>query len=240
VYIFRSDSAFTVTSDATVLLTNGATACNVFWQIPSSMTIGSGAEMVGTIITDTALISLGTGATLQGRALSSIAAVTLLSNQITEPVCSSTSSSTIRVTKEASKKTLRSGPDKVTFTYHVTNRGSVALSDISVKDDKCDSVKYVSGDDNNNDLLDTDENWKYTCRKTVKKTETNTVTAKGTVNGERVKDTDTAKVVVLMPGLPNTGVGPANENSTVWNSIVPMGVFAAFLGFLFFRKKFAL
>lgn len=94
VYIFRSDSAFTVGSDATVLLTNGATACNVFWQIPSTMIIGSGAEMVGTIITNTEAITFGTGATLQGRAFSSIAAVTLLSNQITRPSCAEVTAST--------------------------------------------------------------------------------------------------------------------------------------------------
>jgi len=73
--------------NAHVLLTNGAVACNVFWQIPSAMTIGSGAEMVGTIVTNTELVSLGTGATLQGRALSRIAQVTLNASQITEPAC---------------------------------------------------------------------------------------------------------------------------------------------------------
>lgn len=43
--------------------------------------------MVWTIVASTELISLGTNATLQGRALSRIAQVTLLSNQITEPTC---------------------------------------------------------------------------------------------------------------------------------------------------------
>ncbi|MDO8469082.1 MAG: ice-binding family protein [Candidatus Peribacter sp.] len=69
VYIFGSDSAFTVGNGAKVLLTNGATACNVFWQIPSAMTIGTTAEMVGTIITNSEAITLNTSATLQGRAL---------------------------------------------------------------------------------------------------------------------------------------------------------------------------
>lgn len=214
VYIFRSSSTITTSGAARVRLINGATACNVFWQVPTSMTIGTNSEIVGTIITDTAEITLADGASLQGRALAHTG-VTLINNQITEPTCSAsaTESTTIKVTKEASKKNLTSGPAKVTFTYRVTNRGDVALSDISVKDDKCDSVKYVSGDDNDNDLLDTDEDWKYTCKKTVKKTETNTVTAKGTANGEESKDTDTAKVVVSTPGLPKAGIGPADENN---------------------------
>lgn len=89
VYVFRSSSSIDVTAGvgAEVKLTNGADACNVFWQIPASMTIGAGAKMVGTIVADTALISLGTNATLQGRALSRIAQVTMLGNQITEPTC---------------------------------------------------------------------------------------------------------------------------------------------------------
>lgn len=87
VYIFRSDSAYHVANSARVLLTNGATACNVFWRVPSTMTIGTNAQMVGTIIAGTEAITLNTGTTLQGRALSLVAAVTLLSNQITEPTC---------------------------------------------------------------------------------------------------------------------------------------------------------
>ncbi len=87
VYIFRSSSSIPVSSGAQVLLTNGATACNVFWQVPASMTIGTNAVMVGTIIADTELISLAAGATLQGRALSRIAQVTMDNNQITEPTC---------------------------------------------------------------------------------------------------------------------------------------------------------
>ena len=45
VYVFRSTSSITVTPGvgAKVLLTNGADACNVFWQIPTSMTIWAGA-----------------------------------------------------------------------------------------------------------------------------------------------------------------------------------------------------
>ena len=83
VYIFGSDSAYTISNGAKVVLTNGATACNVFWQIPAAITIGTTAEIVGTIISDTGLISLATGATLQGQAWSSTKKVTLDTNQIT-------------------------------------------------------------------------------------------------------------------------------------------------------------
>lgn len=74
-------------------LINGATACNVFWEIPASMTIGANAHIEGTIIAQTGLISLGSGTTLKGRAFSLTKQVTLLLNQITQPVCAASSSS---------------------------------------------------------------------------------------------------------------------------------------------------
>lgn len=86
VYIFRSSSSISTSGAAVVNLINGATACNVFWQIPTSMTIGAGSVIEGTIITQTGLISLGSGASLKGRALAKTQ-VTLIANQITEPVC---------------------------------------------------------------------------------------------------------------------------------------------------------
>jgi hypothetical protein len=85
VYIFKSTSSIDVQTGTKVLLTNGASACDVFWQVPTAMTItGGDAEMVGTIITDTAEITLAAGASLKGRALAHTG-VTMIDNQITNP-----------------------------------------------------------------------------------------------------------------------------------------------------------
>src|ERR1700675_1468804 len=88
-YIFQVGSALTINVGATILLTNGATAANVVWQVGSSATIGTSAVMVGTIIA-LASVSLGTGASLAGRAIGLTGAVTLLSNAITAPSASGT------------------------------------------------------------------------------------------------------------------------------------------------------
>jgi hypothetical protein len=122
----------------------------------------------------------------------------------------------IKVKKTASDYKLQSGPDKVTFTYKVTNEGDLSLRHIIVKDDKCDDVKYDSGDDDRDDRLDKDEKWEYSCTKTVSKTETNKVTAKGTANGKEVEDTDKVKVTVSTPSLPSAGF--RNDNK-LWNII---------------------
>jgi len=64
-----------------VLLTNGATACDLWWQVGSSATIGTFSGMVGNILALTS-ITIATSATLQGRALARNGAVTLDSNLI--------------------------------------------------------------------------------------------------------------------------------------------------------------
>jgi hypothetical protein len=86
VYIFRSSSSITVNGSGTMSLINGATACNVYWQIPTSMTISNAAHMEGTIIASTGLISFVSGTSLVGRAWA-YEQVTMDNNQITEPVC---------------------------------------------------------------------------------------------------------------------------------------------------------
>lgn len=86
VFVFQAGSALTTASGSSIVLINGAQACNVFWQIGSSATIGTGSSFVGTIIALTS-ITLTTGATVSGRALARNGAVTMDTNTITRPTC---------------------------------------------------------------------------------------------------------------------------------------------------------
>ena len=90
VWIFQAGSTLTTASGSTVLLINGADACNVFWQIGSSATLGTDSDFVGNILALTA-IALNTGATVDGRVLARNAAVTLDTNTITGSDCNSDS-----------------------------------------------------------------------------------------------------------------------------------------------------
>lgn len=80
-FIFQIASGLTTATSSSVVLINGAQASNVFWQVGSSATLGTTSTFAGNILA-LASISLNTGATLQGRALASTGAVTLLSNTV--------------------------------------------------------------------------------------------------------------------------------------------------------------
>ncbi len=85
VYIFQMPSStLTVGNDRQVILSGGARAANIFWQVGTSATLGTTSVFKGTIMADQA-ITLETGATLDGRAFARIAAVTLDTNVITIP-----------------------------------------------------------------------------------------------------------------------------------------------------------
>ena len=86
VFIFRATAGLTTASGSTVVLTNGAQACNVFWQVGSSATLGAGSLFSGTILANTS-ISLDAGVTVDGRLLASTGAVTLISDLITRSAC---------------------------------------------------------------------------------------------------------------------------------------------------------
>ena len=49
VFIFQAPSTLITGSASSITLTGGAQACNVFWQVGSSATLGTGSAFVGRI-----------------------------------------------------------------------------------------------------------------------------------------------------------------------------------------------
>jgi hypothetical protein len=86
VFIFQISSTLTTASGSHVILANNAKACNVFWQIGSSATLGTNSVFKGNILALTS-ITITTGASLEGRALARNGAVTLDTDVIAGCTC---------------------------------------------------------------------------------------------------------------------------------------------------------
>jgi hypothetical protein len=81
VFIIKIASSLTTTSGRKVILSGGALASNIFWQVGSSATFGTTSAFAGTVIAMQS-ITFNTGATLNGRALARIGGVTMAGNTI--------------------------------------------------------------------------------------------------------------------------------------------------------------
>ncbi|MEO8761648.1 MAG: ice-binding family protein, partial [Bacteroidia bacterium] len=83
VFIIQIASTLTTTSGRKVILSGGALASNIFWQVGSSATFGTTSVFKGTVMAMQA-ITFDTGATLDGRAWARTGAVVLAGNTITK------------------------------------------------------------------------------------------------------------------------------------------------------------
>lgn len=91
VWVFQIGSTLKTASASSVSFINGASPCNVYWQVGSSATLGTYSTFVGTILADTS-ITATTGAIINGRLLADAGlrgdgAVTLDSNRIFQGPC---------------------------------------------------------------------------------------------------------------------------------------------------------
>jgi hypothetical protein len=122
VFVFQAGSTLTTASASQVLLVNGAQACNVFWQVGSSATLGTGSVFRGSILALTD-ITVTTAATLEGRVLARNGAVTLDTNTITRPQCAAGTSPTATATPSPTATPTRSHRSTPTSgeTTQVTN-----------------------------------------------------------------------------------------------------------------------
>lgn len=132
------------------------------------------------------------------------AAVNFIRYSVAEPISTGIPQAYLDVIKPAiALKKTPSPPaiyrgDTVTYTYEVTNAGNIALSAITLGDDKV-SPLYESGDTNGDGNLDLAETWKYTATATPTNTITNIATVKGTDPlGKVVSDTKKVTVVVTV------------------------------------------
>jgi len=93
IFVFQIGSTLTTASGANVVVINGGTDCNVFWQVGSSATFGTATAFVGNIVALTS-ITLTTGVTSHGSLWARNGALTTDTNQVA--VCTPTTPVTLQ------------------------------------------------------------------------------------------------------------------------------------------------
>ena len=133
VFIFQMGSTLTTASGSNVSLINGAQSCNVFWQVGSSATLGTGSTFRGTILALTS-ITATTGVVVDGRLLARNGAVTLDTNTITRSLCEIPLILTKACPIPTPPNTRFNVGDAATITITVANTGATASTGVTVLD----------------------------------------------------------------------------------------------------------
>jgi hypothetical protein len=85
VFVFQFGSTITTASASSVLLINGAQACNVFWQVGSSATFGTGTDFVGNVLAFTS-ITVTTGVSLRRGGFYALGGAVTLDTNLIDPL----------------------------------------------------------------------------------------------------------------------------------------------------------
>jgi len=135
IWIFQIASSLTTTAGGSVIMSGGAVANNVYWQVGTSATIGTGTNFKGNILAYTS-ISVDVGATLDGRALALNGAVTFAGNGvINEPdETPGSASNTLTIDKSADRLNYSSVGEVVNYQVEVENVGTATLTNVTVTD----------------------------------------------------------------------------------------------------------
>jgi hypothetical protein len=122
IYIFKVGSALTANVFSSVLLQNGASPCNIYWQVTSAATL-NGVNFAGTVVAQ-ANVTLGVGASLSGRALTTTLGDVTLSGGNTVGGCSASGPSCPTIT--LSPPVLPPGAVGVSYSQTITASGGTA------------------------------------------------------------------------------------------------------------------
>ena len=87
IFIFKINGAFSTAAATTIILTNGATACNTYWLAEGAIAMGASTTMRGTLIANNGAISMAAGGVLEGRMFSTTGAVAVDAVNAALPVC---------------------------------------------------------------------------------------------------------------------------------------------------------
>lgn len=214
-WVFQIGSSLTTATNATVSFINGASPCNVFWQVGSSATIQTNNVFGGTIMALTS-ITLN-GGTLNGRALARNGAVTIAAAEFVNTACPAPTAPCVTVAKTADRAVAAVG-DVVTYTYAICNCALATETINSVIDSQLGNITadFVTANGGVSTLA-SGACRSFTKTRTVLVTDpsplVNSVVVDASIGGTHTTDTAQASVIITTPGPCVTIAKTANRAS---------------------------
>ena len=126
-FVFKIGSTLTTASGSSVAMINGASACNVYWKVGSSATLGTATSFQGTILAYSS-VTLTTNVHLIGRAIAQTGAVTMDTNVISIASCVSSETPASTATGTATGTTTATGTATGTTTATGTATGTTTAT----------------------------------------------------------------------------------------------------------------
>ncbi|MDB6055398.1 MAG: repeat-containing protein, partial [Verrucomicrobiales bacterium] len=150
VWIFQIASDLQLGSGIKVILSGGALAKNIFWQVGTSAVLGTFSVMKGTILADQS-ITINTSATLEGRALAFTGSVVFNGNAASLPAAAPTAPEIaveqplgIDIPDGGSRNfgTVLTGNNN-SLTFTIKNTGSADLTGLGITIDGADASSFT-------------------------------------------------------------------------------------------------
>lgn len=253
-YIFRINGALTSVANSSVTVSNGASACDVFWTPTEATTLGADSTFKGTNI-DASGITLGANVSWIGRALAFGGTVTTgVDDTITAPTCAvpetpqeeevdvpveTPQEETVAPKLTIIKKVVNNNGGTAVagaFALHVKLSGTDVQGSPRVGTVAPGTLYTLSADTY---VVSEGVHTGYTATFSGDCDATGTVVL--ALDDEKtctITNDDIAPVVVsaVTPSLPKTGLPPQQKN-TPWNIIIPAGIFLTVLALVVARKK---
>ncbi len=234
VFIFKMASTLITASSSRVVLTNGAQACNVYWQVGSSATLGTSTTLVGNLFALTSITDNGTS-TVNGRLLARDGAVTLNNTTVIKQSCAATNTSSSVSSAPSTGGVCTSAP--INTIPIILESRRVSPTSISLK-----WGPYAGINNFNVRYGLTNGNWLYNTNVTGFSTTINNLPANQPIWIQVAARNDCAIGVygeskfVGGPGLPNTGMAASKGDSSQW--YLPVGgIFGAAILFTYLYRK---
>ncbi len=84
VFIFKFGGAFTTGASSKVVLTNSASACNIYWLAEGAISMAASTTMKGILISNNGAVSMASGGDLEGRMFTTSGAISIDQNVATK------------------------------------------------------------------------------------------------------------------------------------------------------------